>query len=290
LFKNATFDENFQLAKTLLVHVHDQLPSDSHIVKCAAFCRLSLSVFKFLIENGANINDSLSSALREMCNAGNLDVFKYLMNYVTNPAMYEQAMYAACNTGNTDLVKLMFDHGAELNDSDAFHDACNSGHTDIVKFMLEHGFDINTINTDGFLFNWNNVGIIDLLINNGLDMLYHGENILRSQAYNKQPENMKILLTKHEFSTYSKDQALFCACCRAFDKEDRECYMEIMKILLENGTVDADGECYRFLTSQIKYSVYDTNLLDFLSKYIDDDYYKTYLADRSYYAEYYCDW
>ena len=65
-------------------------------------------------------------------------------------------MFAAFN-GHTGTVKLILEHGADVNakDSDeqtALMFAAEKGYTEIVKLLLEYGADANIQNTDSFSY------------------------------------------------------------------------------------------------------------------------------------------
>jgi ankyrin repeat protein len=53
----------------------------------------------------------------------------------------------AAGEGHLEIVKLLLEHGADVNAKTAYetalHLAAEKGHLEIVKFLLEHGADVN---------------------------------------------------------------------------------------------------------------------------------------------------
>jgi hypothetical protein len=200
MFIRATLDENFQIANSLLEHARKQLSEDKKIIKYVATIGSSLPVFVFLIENGANINDSLSFALMEFSGRQNQTIPKYLMKYVTNKAVFECAMYRACGYGNTEFIKLLLENGADVNCEGALQEAVDNDRFDTVKLLLERGTDVSTIEDNGVR---KSLRIIDLLINNGLNISKYENNILNTLVCDKQSENAFIKIR------------VFCLCERS---------------------------------------------------------------------------
>ena len=93
------------------------------------------------------------------CEEGHTDIVKLLLdhgaeiNTATNNGW--QAIHHAANKGHTDIVKLLLDHNAKVNATtnngwQAIHLAAEQGHTDIVKLLLDHGAEINAATNDGW--------------------------------------------------------------------------------------------------------------------------------------------
>jgi ankyrin repeat protein len=59
----------------------------------------------------------------------------------------ETALHLAAGEGHLEIVKLLLEHGADVNAKTAYetalHLAAGEGHLEIVKLLLEHGADVN---------------------------------------------------------------------------------------------------------------------------------------------------
>ncbi len=101
----------------------------------------------------ANLGEYLQEFIIMAIRTNDIDQFKSLINNnkivdINRPNyMGYFALKEACSSGNTEIVKLLLEHGANVNQPDFFgtslHAACKEGHTEIVKLLLEHGANVN---------------------------------------------------------------------------------------------------------------------------------------------------
>ncbi|KAJ7059432.1 hypothetical protein C8F01DRAFT_1370371 [Mycena amicta] len=98
-----------------------------------------------------NIGD-YGNALQAASDGGHLDVVRLLLEHGADVNMqgghYGNALQAASHSGHLDVVRLLLEHGADVNMQgghygNALQAASHSGHLDVVRLLLEHGADVN---------------------------------------------------------------------------------------------------------------------------------------------------
>ena len=120
--------------------------------------------------------------------------------------MLSTALFLASREGHISVVRLLFDHGAEVNARDkagctALHGASQQGHVLVVRLLLDHGADVNA--RGGALRRASCEGhtaVVELLLKHGVDIDIdpkdYGTAI--SQASYKGHIAVVELLLKHE--------------------------------------------------------------------------------------------
>jgi ankyrin repeat protein len=109
---------------------------------------------KHLLEAGANVNGAggrHGNALQAACRSGSIDTVRMLVNHGAdvNPEDGDQcALHAAASTGNVEVLYELLNSGASVNAVDiasrtALFQASQSGQVEVVRTLLEHGADVN---------------------------------------------------------------------------------------------------------------------------------------------------
>ena len=125
------------------------------------------NIIKFLVENGANVQDDvLGSAIWR----GNLDIVKYLVNHGADVHERNDLTLAwASSSGNLNIVKYLLDHGVDIhaNDDMAISWASSQGHLNVVKYLVSRGANIHTPGTLYHAHLKNQSEVVDYLISQG---------------------------------------------------------------------------------------------------------------------------
>jgi len=103
---------------------------------------IRMNMIKYLIEHGTDINKSI-------CVSVKFD-FPKKFYYLPGQYFYFTPLNSACKNGNEALVKLLVEHGADVNiengkDKTPLCDACSSGNEAIAKYLVEHGAYVNEV-------------------------------------------------------------------------------------------------------------------------------------------------
>ena len=121
------------------------------------------------------------------CKDGNIRAFKRLLKGVNVKRERQSGLIIACRRGNIKIVKLLLDHGVDVNCTDKngytpLLASCECKNKDIVKLLLARGADINIKGPWRFQGSFataclnNDVEMIKLLINHNVDMNQKGLN------------------------------------------------------------------------------------------------------------------
>jgi ankyrin repeat protein len=124
---------------------------------CASL--VSLWPIRFLIENGANIDEVSGNdwsndrfALQHAITAGKTENVKFLLhgdaNANTQGGHFGNALQAAANYDHVENVQLLLDNGADINEQvetfgNALQEAATKGNAEIVQLLLDKGADVN---------------------------------------------------------------------------------------------------------------------------------------------------
>jgi ankyrin repeat protein len=130
---------------------------ESLLVVCARFGDAESA--EILRKHGIVIGTSESDALTEAVDYGNYELAEYLLQNgmdVNSRKKYEDGSIGASaweeaeQRGYFDMVKLLVDHGVNVNDQDVAFLACEGGGSSrIINYLLEHGADINSKDSYG---------------------------------------------------------------------------------------------------------------------------------------------
>ena len=89
------------------------------------------------------------TSLHGACQNGHIDVVKLLLDHGANIEMAkfdETPLFIACEYGHHSIAALLLDRGANINpctEKNPLHESCSQGHENIVRLLLEHGADPN---------------------------------------------------------------------------------------------------------------------------------------------------
>jgi ankyrin repeat protein len=185
------------------------------------------------------------------------------------------ALYLATLHGNAEVVRLLIDHGADVQaetvDGAILVKATVEGHREIVEMLLDGGADVNATGRDWTpedtallaAANHGHLGIAELLIERGADVNYldsHGGTALMTAAGRGRPEIVTLLLENgadayidhQEVETYTSGigttqewpagrTALHFAVSAI--QSNRENKLEVVRILIEHGAaLDIEDE------------------------------------------------
>ena len=117
--------------------------------------KINLSVFKTLVDEGADVHAGDDYALRWASARGHLDTVKFLVEQGANVhADNDFALRWASGNGHLDIVKFLVEQGADVHagDDHALKWASGNGHLDTVKFLVEQGADVHADND--FALRW----------------------------------------------------------------------------------------------------------------------------------------
>lgn len=97
----------------------------------------NLNIIKFIGKHHKYCKSD--NMLEYSCESGDLDIFKYTINYYKNYGWdYNNKLYYACFGGNMDIINILI----ELHDDnweEGLAGACKGGYINIVQFMIKHG-------------------------------------------------------------------------------------------------------------------------------------------------------
>ena len=175
----------------------------------------SLSVVKWLIDNGANVN---------------------------KPDEYDDTpLIIACESGNKQVVEILLEADADVNnaltDSNPLLIVCKSGRSDIVKILLEAGADANVVRNGNTPLSiaclYNRTDVVRLLLDYGADVnetIYKGEDIsiLEYACSYSNKETVELLLKHDTNISDDKLSSLLVVACK-------EGNLDVVKVLLDQG-------------------------------------------------------
>ena len=101
-----------------------------------------LDILKYLIRQGADINSYHGNPLLCAIKKDRVEIVKYLIfmgvNFHRNE---EEALMTACKKGNLEIVKILVEAGADVNADNHFSivSACYNGSLEVVKYLVEKG-------------------------------------------------------------------------------------------------------------------------------------------------------
>ena len=106
----------------------------------------TVSVFEYLIKNGAKAHVNDDCVLRYSAQEGHFYIVKYLIENGANiHAIDDSALRCSAARGRLDIVKYLVENGANIhadNDSALIYSATN-GHLDLVKYLIEKDMNAN---------------------------------------------------------------------------------------------------------------------------------------------------
>lgn len=184
------FHKNFEMFKFFIDKGVENLRSGREIFGIYEFD-------KYMIEKGQPVTeDLLMSSFYH-----NLEITKLLLNNVSSDFDINSddsvILYTAVDHNyNFELIKLLIDHGADVNGEGIFKYVVYKGNVDIIKLFIEKGVDINS--NDGLILKWainyNNFEILNILINLNVNIEPYKEELLETLVLLEHLEMLKILI------------------------------------------------------------------------------------------------
>lgn len=118
---------------------HQNISLDKNLLLNIAVINGHLDIVKYLIENGANVNNpGVIPTLSYASNHGHLNIVKYLIENGANIHVNnEQALFFAAGKGNLDVVKYLIENGADIhaNNEQALKTAAKYGRNEVVDYL-----------------------------------------------------------------------------------------------------------------------------------------------------------
>lgn len=151
--------KNFEinLNKQYNIYIDGELVNNITALWCAIYYG-HLEIVKFLIENGANFenSDKDKNPIYLCCFNGDYDIVKYLIDndcfIDSENSIGETPLIVSCKGNHTEIVEYLIRKGANLNIRDtqkgftALHVSAIMDNINLVKLLVENGCDINAIN------------------------------------------------------------------------------------------------------------------------------------------------
>lgn len=132
--------------------------------------------------NGLRCSGSLSvaSLMVAAVKTHNLEIVRLLLEHGADVNGSANALMYACDKGDLEIVRLLLEYGADVNLKDywgtnALKSACRQLNPEIVRLLLEHGADVNAQDSRGesalmYACNQGNPEIVRLLLDHGADV------------------------------------------------------------------------------------------------------------------------
>ncbi len=106
-----------------------------------------LSIVKYLIDQGTNINFGEGEPLINSCSNNHLKIVKYLIdkNAQVNIGYNTPLVMAIRHTDNMKLIKYLVEHGADVKASNnrPLKMSAINGNLNVLKYLVEHGVDVH---------------------------------------------------------------------------------------------------------------------------------------------------
>ena len=112
-----------------------------------ASMRGQFSIVKLLLEKGANINTEDNNNMTPLFIAsyfGYLEIVKYLIEHGANVNCQRTPLFGASIKGQLEIAQILIENGADIHQSDFFFNltpicmATNNGHFELVKYFIQH--------------------------------------------------------------------------------------------------------------------------------------------------------
>ncbi|KAL3478442.1 ankyrin repeat-containing domain protein [Aspergillus californicus] len=181
-------------------------------------------ITSFLLSHGACVNScskGFGSPLYMACNEGLLVIVQQLLERQADPNLVGgkkiTALNAAAGSGKLDVVKILLEHGAELNpamdyqNGNALWIACFYGHKEIAEYLLQKRCDWDKLDSEGRLpieiaAKEGHADVTLLLLENDQRPESHKKSLLSATKANK-AEVVRVLVT--HCPTIPHDEAFY---------------------------------------------------------------------------------
>ncbi|QGQ96438.1 ankyrin repeat domain-containing protein [Paenibacillus psychroresistens] len=137
-----------------------------------------------------------------------------------------------------EIVKLLLDHGADLNDSKypSITDAAYRGKIEEIQYVLDRGANINAVNHLGnSALSISNIEVIKFLLGSGIDVEIHGGKPLRGAAWDGKEEILQLLFKEGADINYHGYDQVHSDCPTPLQVAAQRGHVHIVHFLLELG-------------------------------------------------------
>ena len=175
---NAISHGKLEIVKYLITQGADIHYQNYAPLRCAS-CTGDFAIVVYLIEHGANINNS--EALKGASSNGHLEIVKYLVKHGAKIDSNEsEPLRYASQYGHFSVVKHLVENGANIHavDEYAVRYASGNGHLNVVKYLTQHGADITAHDNHSLIYASSKgyLSVVKYLVANGADI--HDQNNL----------------------------------------------------------------------------------------------------------------
>lgn len=142
----AVYNDHINIVKYLLENGAD-MDNSTYGPLYWAFDRNNFEIIKLLIEKGADLSRHFYLSLS--CLRNQIETVKYLIGKgVDIHENGDHPLHNALQGGHFKIVKLLIEKGANIHSGEdlSLKVSCKYGDLDIIRFLLEQKFDISTIN------------------------------------------------------------------------------------------------------------------------------------------------
>lgn len=139
---NDLFNAGFEQNKDLILKIFN-----SNKIKYfrEACINGNLDLVKFMVENGADIQENKNYPIQFAIAHRHLEIVKYLIEKGANVLNDDNlALRRASSNGHLEVVKLLIEHGADVKTCDNYsiERASKNGHLEVVKILIDHGAEV----------------------------------------------------------------------------------------------------------------------------------------------------
>jgi ankyrin repeat protein len=218
----------------------------------------SLTILKYLVDNGARISSAKSIPMFLACKNGHFRIVKYL--YKKNNAQYSFELCCASEKGYLKIVKYLHKKGSAIDiyNNKPILRAIKNKHLDVVKYLFEHS-NKETLPYERLIWDtceFGNLKILKYLHENGVDVVTQNNVsiVLASEV-----GNLEIVKYLHEngadITAQENKSLLFAA---------KNGHLDVVKYLVKNGAdKTADDNLARYWANQNEHYDVVEFLLDF---------------------------
>ncbi|KAJ7118107.1 ankyrin repeat-containing domain protein [Mycena epipterygia] len=136
------------------------------------------------------------SALQAASNQGHEAIVRLLIDHGADinasGGRDGNALQAASVGGQGQIVQLLIKHGADVNSSNALQAALSMGNEQIVRLLIKHGADVDSSSVLHAALSWGNEGIVRLLIEHGADI--NSTDALQAASSTGNEEMVRLLI------------------------------------------------------------------------------------------------
>ncbi|KAJ3300680.1 hypothetical protein HK104_007581 [Borealophlyctis nickersoniae] len=213
----------------------------------------------WLEARGMPVDHHNNYALRTAVTCGHVELVRLLMDHGANlDVLGTEALRTSAMYGRLEMVRLLLEKGVDArNNGRALSDAARNGHAEVVQMLLENGADVHA-DQEGPLMYATGKGyhkVVRIVLEHGADVHYRRDEPLISAAYSGYAEVIQLLLAYGADIHARGDGALRTAAVHL--------HLEAVRVLLERGgDIHADDD--RAIRAAAEFKQWDVVRLLFL--------------------------